>query len=106
MNTCFELFNGFIWLEMDFLLTEQRTVIHALIGNQVNHNTSMFYITALIGFIGTFDGMKTRERSGQSWMEVDDAVREMFEEGGGEESHPAGQNYVVRYTGRHVHSQA
>jgi hypothetical protein len=76
VNTGFEAFERIIRQNRDNFGGQNRAIIHAFVGDEVDHDAGMTDLSAPEGFVGAFDGMSSGESPRQGGMQIDDAVLE------------------------------
>ena len=64
MNSCFQSFERIFFVNGDDFRCQHGTIIHAFVGDEMNHDASVFNLAALIGFEGALDGVSAREGVG------------------------------------------
>ena len=64
MNSCFKCFESIFVVNWNNFRCQHGTVVHAFIGDEMNHDACVIDLTALVGFKCAFDGVRAREGSG------------------------------------------
>ena len=74
MDSGLKCFKRIVFIDRNNFCRQYRTIVHAFIGDEMNHDASVVDLATLIGFEGTLDGVCPREGIGQGGVEVDDSV--------------------------------
>ena len=57
MNAGFKVFESIVLVNRNNFCCKHGTVVHAFVGDEMNHDACVFYLAALISFVGAFDGV-------------------------------------------------
>ena len=76
MDSGLKCFKRIVFIDKNNFCRQYRTIVHAFIGDEMNHDASVVDLAALISFKSAVDGVGAWEGIRQGGVEVDDFVRE------------------------------